>query len=196
MKVADDTLWIRSARTAECYIGEGRLVGRDGFVDTGDLIELRGDRYYFMGRRGGVINVGGLKVHPEEVEAIINRHPRVHMALVRARRNPVTGAIVVADVVLRPQFAGGDARAESDVENEIRTTCAQNWRHTRFPASSASFRRWPSRQVASWFDPMRNVLVTGATRRRWPRQSLPGSRLAAIGLSPWSAAATNCSMQP
>jgi hypothetical protein len=44
--------------------------------------------------------VGFLKVHPEEVEAIINLHPREHMSLVKARRNPVTGAIIVADVVL------------------------------------------------------------------------------------------------
>jgi hypothetical protein len=28
------------------------------------MIELRGDRYYFVGRRGGIINIGGLKVHP------------------------------------------------------------------------------------------------------------------------------------
>ena len=38
------------------------LADADGFVDTGDMVELRGDRYYFVGRREGVINVGGLKV--------------------------------------------------------------------------------------------------------------------------------------
>ena len=58
-------------------------------------------RYYFMGRRGGVINVGGLKVHPEEVEAVINAHPWVRMSLVKSRRNPITGAVVTADVVLQ-----------------------------------------------------------------------------------------------
>ena len=66
------------------------------------MVEQRGDRYSFVGRRGGIINVGGLKVHPEEVEAVINRHPRVRMSLVRPEQNPVTGAIVVADVVLKP----------------------------------------------------------------------------------------------
>ena len=45
-------------------------------------------------------NVGGLKVHPEEVEAVINRHRGVLMSLVKARRSPIIGAIVVADVVL------------------------------------------------------------------------------------------------
>jgi acyl-coenzyme A synthetase/AMP-(fatty) acid ligase len=69
-------------------------------VDTGDMVELRGDRYYFVGRRDGVINVGGFKVHPEEVEAVINRHPQVRMSLVRKRKNPVIGAVVVAEVVL------------------------------------------------------------------------------------------------
>ena len=42
--------------------------------------------------RGGIINVGGLKVHPEEIETIINRHPDVQMSLVRGRKNPITGA--------------------------------------------------------------------------------------------------------
>ena len=64
------------------------------------MVELRGDRYIFAGRRGGIINIGGLKVHPEEVEAVINRHPRVRMSLVRPKRSPITGAIVIADVVL------------------------------------------------------------------------------------------------
>ena len=42
-------------------------------------------RYYFRGRRGGVINVGGMKVYPEEVEAVLNADPRVRMSLVRAQ---------------------------------------------------------------------------------------------------------------
>ena len=74
------------------------------------MVELRGGRYYFVGRRGGVINVGGLKVHPEEVEAVINADPRVRMSLVRARRNPITGAVVVAEVVLEDAAAAPPKR--------------------------------------------------------------------------------------
>ena len=76
MKVTDGSLRIRSPRLASRYIGtQQSLVDKDGFVDTGDIVERRGDRYYFVGRKDGVINVGGLKVHPEEVEAVINKHP-------------------------------------------------------------------------------------------------------------------------
>ena len=102
MKVEDGSLRIRSSRTAHAYVGRNAaaLTDGDGFVDTGDMVELRGDRYHFVGRRGGIINIGGLKVHPEEIEAVINRHAEVRMSRARSRRSPITGRIVVADVIL------------------------------------------------------------------------------------------------
>ncbi len=102
MKVVDGSLRVRSSRTADRYLGEGAalLADADGFVDTGDMVELRGGRYYFAGRRGGIINVGGLKVHPEEIEAVINSYPGVRMSLAYGRRNAITGSIVVVDIVL------------------------------------------------------------------------------------------------
>jgi acyl-coenzyme A synthetase/AMP-(fatty) acid ligase len=120
MKVEDGSLRIRSARTARHYLGNQSplLVDADGYVDTGDMLELRDGRYYFSGRRGGIINVGGLKVHPEEVEAVINSHPRVQMSLVRSRKNPVTGAIVVAEIVLKPtasEASGENAALKSEI---------------------------------------------------------------------------------
>ena len=109
MKIEDCTLRIRSARTATHYLGHylPPLRGADDFVDTGDMIEERDGRYYFVGRRDGVINVGGLKVHPEEVEQVINRHPEVEVSLVWTKKNPVIGALVVADVVLKPTSRSG-----------------------------------------------------------------------------------------
>lgn len=102
MTLRDGALCIRSARTASAYVGSPELALRDsdGFVDTGDMVERRGERCFFVGRRGGIINVGGLKVHPEEVESVLNAHPRVRMSLVTGRRSPITGAIVAAAIVL------------------------------------------------------------------------------------------------
>jgi acyl-coenzyme A synthetase/AMP-(fatty) acid ligase len=135
MKVVDGELRIRSARTAVTYLGNtGPLRDADGFVDTGDIVELRGDRYYFVGRRGGIINVGGLKVHPEEIEAVINRHPDVRVSLVRARKNPITGAIVVADVVLRAQAGNGKDR-DTDLKREILEACRNSLPQHKVPAS-------------------------------------------------------------
>ena len=119
MKVVDGSLRLRSSRTASRYLGSAAepLAGPDGFVDTGDMVEPRGERYYFVGRRGGIINVGGLKIHPEEVEAVINGQPGVRMSLVKARRSPVTGAVVVADVV------SDDAVPQAQLRENILAAC-------------------------------------------------------------------------
>jgi acyl-coenzyme A synthetase/AMP-(fatty) acid ligase len=103
LSVQDGSLRIRSSRIAARYLGSDApaLATSDGFVDTGDIVEQHGDRYFFVGRRNGVINIGGLKVHPEAVESVINQHPAVSMSRVSSRRSPITGSIVVADVVLR-----------------------------------------------------------------------------------------------
>ena len=135
IKIEDGSLRLRSARTASGYVGPDAkpLLDDVGFVDTGDMVELTGERYHFVGRKGGIINVGGQKVHPEEVEAVINRHPDVWASLVRARRNPITGAIVAADVVLKGQV---DASADriAAVEREILAICRSELPPHKVPA--------------------------------------------------------------
>jgi acyl-coenzyme A synthetase/AMP-(fatty) acid ligase len=101
LKVVDSTLRIRSPRMARRTLGAAApIADADGFVDTRDIIEQREERCYFAGRSDGTINVGGNKIHPEEVEAALNRHPRVEASRAGGRRNPVTGALIEADVVL------------------------------------------------------------------------------------------------
>lgn len=72
----------------------------DGFIDTGDLVVRRGDRYYFLGRASGLINVGGNKVHPEEVEDCLLSCADVLMARVTGRPSAFTGQLVQAEVVV------------------------------------------------------------------------------------------------
>jgi acyl-coenzyme A synthetase/AMP-(fatty) acid ligase len=143
MKVEDGSLCIRSPRTAQRYIGtDAPLADKDGFVDNGDMVERQGDRYVFAGRRGGIINIGGLKVHPEEIEAVINRHPRVRMSLVRSKRSPITGAVVVADVVLKDVVpkdlalkSGGDNGALEQIKGDILTLCRDALQRHKVPAA-------------------------------------------------------------
>ena len=133
MKVVDGSLRIRSHRTARAYIGADAppLADAEGFVDTGDMLELRNERYYFVGRRGGIINIGGLKVHPEEIEAVINRHESVRMSRARSRRSPITGAIVVADVVLADAT---DAGRHETIRAEIFGRCKDSLASYKVPA--------------------------------------------------------------
>jgi acyl-coenzyme A synthetase/AMP-(fatty) acid ligase len=133
MKVEDGSLRIRSLRTAHAYVGRraAALADAEGFVDTGDMVELRGDRYHFVGRRGGIVNIGGLKVHPEEIEAVINRHADVRMSRAKSRRSPITGAVVVAEVVLADD--GASVRS-NDIRDKILAECRASLAPHKVPA--------------------------------------------------------------
>ena len=77
------------------------------------------------GRRGGIINVGGLKVHSEEIEAVINRHPSVRVSLGQGRQYPVTGSIVVADVVLKGKGVADKSPERFALKDDILKLCRE-----------------------------------------------------------------------
>ncbi len=138
LTVRDGTLRIRSRGNARGYLGDDAAAfprGPDGAIDTGDLIERRSGRCYFLGRRGGVINVGGLKVYPEEIEAVINAHPWVRMSLVRSRQSPITGAVVIADVVLADGNPGGARPSPEELTRELLQGCRRSLAAYKVPAT-------------------------------------------------------------
>ena len=136
MKIQDSTLWIRSARAASRYLGDHApaLKGEDGFVNTADMIELHDGRCHFVGRRDGVINIGGLKVYPEEVEAVINRHPQVEVSLVRTKKNPIMGSLVVADVVLKTEQQS-TSHNKRELQHDILLFCRDSLSSHKVPAA-------------------------------------------------------------
>jgi acyl-coenzyme A synthetase/AMP-(fatty) acid ligase len=85
------TLIVSSPRMVQNYGGSG--------VDTGDVIEVRADRAFFKGRLDSVINIGGYKVFPEDVEAHLMTLSEVSDVRVVAQSSPITGSILTADVV-------------------------------------------------------------------------------------------------
>jgi acyl-coenzyme A synthetase/AMP-(fatty) acid ligase len=136
MKIENRSLRVRSGRTARCYLGDHNHAIQDaeGFVDTGDVLELREGRYHFVGRGDGMINVGGMKVYPQEVEAVINGHPQVQMSLVRTKKNPITGALVVADVVLK--VASEPASTDmGELHHDILRLCRETLPSHKVPAA-------------------------------------------------------------
>lgn len=110
VRIADGLLWLRppDGRQIRYLGGQDITVDADGFVLTGDRIEIAGDRALFLGRDSGVVNVGGVKVWPERVERIIAAVPGVGLAAVGAKSSPITGALLIATVV------PADAQADHD----------------------------------------------------------------------------------
>ena len=68
--------------------------------DTGDRVAIVEDRVLFRGRHDDMVNIGGVKLWPEEVETHLLQLPFVRDALVSVRPSPITGSILVADLVL------------------------------------------------------------------------------------------------
>jgi acyl-CoA synthetase (AMP-forming)/AMP-acid ligase II len=99
LKMEEGRLLVRNDLVGSHYLGSHDRVAEKGWVDTGDLLDVVGDRVHFKGRASGVINVGGNKVHPEEIEHILLTHPEVQFAHVYSKANPITGALVAADIV-------------------------------------------------------------------------------------------------
>jgi acyl-coenzyme A synthetase/AMP-(fatty) acid ligase len=100
LKVSSDgALLVRPGMTAPSEASGSSLAAQDGYIDTGDLVEIEGDRVYFLGRASGAINVGGNKVVPEEVEAVIRSVEGAAEVLVRPKQSGVMGQLVSAEVV-------------------------------------------------------------------------------------------------
>jgi acyl-CoA synthetase (AMP-forming)/AMP-acid ligase II len=103
LRVIDGELWIKPPGPApEANRRADHItVDADGYLRTGDLVRDDGDRIYFLGRDSSTINIGGTKVHPEDVEAIVNEHPDVAASQVSSRPNPLVGALLTLTVAPR-----------------------------------------------------------------------------------------------
>jgi len=98
LKIGEDgELLIRSSRAMQGYL-EGANQPPAWFP-TGDRVERRGDRVYFAGRGSGAINVGGRKVYPEHVEAVIRAVPGILQTRVTCRPSSIVGQLAQAEVV-------------------------------------------------------------------------------------------------
>ena len=94
------------------------------------MVAQRDGQFNFIGRKWGVINVGGAKVHPEEVEDVLVRHSSISMVRVSPRRNPLTGFVVAADLVLREPI---DEAQFADLKRELREFCGSSLAHHKVP---------------------------------------------------------------
>ncbi len=99
LKIEGGKLAVRSPFTSRAAVNQAAE-----WIDTGDVVEQRGERVFFIGRDiTAMINVGGNKAWPADIEAVLLRHPAMAWARVRAVRSPLVGQLPEADMV----FAAG-----------------------------------------------------------------------------------------
>ncbi|SMO95915.1 AMP-binding protein [Gracilimonas mengyeensis] len=125
----DGTLRIKPHTANQKFISTDIDVDADGFIDTGDLVEEKSDRYVFLGRRSGSINVGGNKVMPEEVENLLLKSGLLKGVKVYGKANPIMGNLVSADVI--PNSASQDQKI---LKKELKSYCSANIESFKRPA--------------------------------------------------------------
>ena len=103
LRIVDDILWLRPpADRHRNLAGSPVELDDEGFIRSGDRVSVQDDRVVFLGRDNGTINVGGVKVQPEQVETCIMATPGVALVRIGARKSSIAGALVVADIVPSP----------------------------------------------------------------------------------------------
>ena len=122
-------LWIAPGKQDQYYVSKTDMYDKEGYINTGDLVELRDDRVYFLGRDSGAINVGGNKVQPEEVESKLLGSGLISAAYVYAMKNPLMGSLVCADVVLID-----NSFDKKEAKTEILKYCRENLEGFKVPA--------------------------------------------------------------
>jgi len=100
-RVVDGILQIKARSAMLGYLNAPSPYTEDGWLHTGDRVEVDGESIRFLGRESEIINVGGEKVYPAEVESVLQEMENVAEVTVYGEKNPITGSIVCARVRLR-----------------------------------------------------------------------------------------------
>ena len=100
LRVVDGLLEIKAESAMLGYLNAPSPFTEDGWFKTGDSVLVEGEYFKILGRKSELINVGGEKVYPTEIENVINEMDNVAEVMVYGERNPIIGNMIVAKVRL------------------------------------------------------------------------------------------------
>lgn len=103
IKIVDDILYIRAKSAMMGYLNAPSPFDEDGWFNTKDKVIVKGEYLKILGRTTDLINVGGEKVYPNEVESVLLSADGVKDVYVYGEDNPITGKVVVAEVCVDPE---------------------------------------------------------------------------------------------
>lgn len=126
-RVVDGMLEIKAQSAMLGYLNAPSPFTADGWFKTGDVVEVDGEYLRILGRDSEIINVGGEKVYPAEVESVVESMEGVGEAVVRGEPHPLTGRIVT----LRVKLSTDEDLA--DFRRRMRTFCRDKLPRFKIP---------------------------------------------------------------
>lgn len=111
-KVVDNILFIKAKTSILGYLNAASPFDEDGWYNTGDRVEQKGEYIRFLGRESDIINVGGQKVFPAEVESVLMQIDNINEASVYGTSNPIMGNVVAAKIILETKESVNKLKAK------------------------------------------------------------------------------------
>ena len=126
-RIVDNVLWIRSETAMMGYLNAPSPFDEDGWYNTEDAVEVDGPYMRILGRTSDLINVGGQKLYPAEVEGVLLEMDNIREATVWGHPSPVTGQVVAARLSL--------ARSEDQdaLERRVHQFCCDRLSNYKVP---------------------------------------------------------------
>jgi long-chain acyl-CoA synthetase len=126
-RVVDGILQIKAESAMLGYLNAPSPFTADGWFNTGDKVEVDGEYFRILGRQSEIINVGGQKVYPAEVESVLQEMPEIAEISVYGEKNAIVGEIACAAVRLR------EPREARDFQRDLRQFCRQRLQEFQIP---------------------------------------------------------------
>jgi acyl-coenzyme A synthetase/AMP-(fatty) acid ligase len=127
-KIVDGKLCIKSKSAMLGYLNAPSPFDEDGYMNTGDQVEQDGDWIKILGRESEVINVGGEKVYPAEIESVVLQLEGVEDVAIYSLKHPITGMTVAAEI----KITTGESLSEFKVR--LRKHCAAHMPAFKVPS--------------------------------------------------------------
>lgn len=132
-KIVNNVLFIKSNLSIEGYLNfDSDKFDIDGYYNTGDIVEIDDDGFLMIvGRTNEVINVGGLKVMPVEIEEVLLNHIGIKDCLIYGKSNSITGQNVCARITVNEYFANFTME---EVKTELKSYCRSRLDKYKIPS--------------------------------------------------------------
>ncbi len=147
-RIVDGLLEIKAKSSMLGYLNAESPFTKDGWFKTGDYVEVDGDYIKIIGRKSEIINIGGEKVYPQEVENLILSMEGVADVLVYAEKNAIIGNVVSAKVKIKSDFS------EKETIQSIKKFCYENLERYKVPVKIIAVKK---EQYSGRFKKQRDV---------------------------------------
>jgi acyl-CoA synthetase (AMP-forming)/AMP-acid ligase II len=127
-KIKDGILWIRSEFQMRGYLNAETDIDDDGYFNTQDEVLVDGDFVQVLGRVSDVINIGGEKVYPAEIENFIEGMENIAAVVAYGEPNALLGQVIAVDIVLN------ETEELSTLRKRVREACGRSLGKNKVPS--------------------------------------------------------------